>query len=151
MEKKKIIVLGSAGNLGMYFMDYLNDNIDFKKYEVIATGTKDEYPYEFYKGKYIKVDITKKEDFAKLPKENIHAVIDFAGILPAYLKKDDPNKYIDVNIKGTLNVLNYCVQAKVDRIAYTQTWADLNGYLKDKKPLKPDLLRKPIFVGDHAI
>ncbi len=151
MEKKKIIVLGSAGNLGMYFMDYLNDNLDFKKYEVIATGTKDEYPYEFYKGKYIKVDITKKEDFEKLPKENIHAVVDFAGILPAYLKRDDPNKYIDVNIKGTLNVLNYCVQAKVDRIAYTQTWADLNGYLKDKKPLKPDLLRKPIFVGDHAI
>lgn len=151
MEKKKIIVLGSAGNLGMYFMDYLNDNLDFKKYEVIATGTKDEYPYEFYKGKYIKVDITKNEDFEKLPKENIHAVVDFAGILPAYLKKDDPNKYIDVNIKGTLNVLNYCVQAKVDRIAYTQTWADLNGYLKDKKPLKPDLLRKPIFVGDHAI
>lgn len=151
MEKKKIIVLGSAGNLGMYFMDYLNDNLDLKKYEVIATGTKDEYPYEFYKGKYIKVDITKKEDFEKLPKENIHAVVDFAGILPAYLKRDDPNKYIDVNIKGTLNVLNYCVQAKVDRIAYTQTWADLNGYLKDKKPLKPDLLRKPIFVGDHAI
>lgn len=151
MEKKKIIVLGSAGNLGMYFMDYLNDNLDSKKYEVIATGTKDEYPYEFYKGKYIKVDITKKEDFEKLPKENIHAVVDFAGILPAYLKKDDPNKYIDVNIKGTLNVLNYCVQAKVDRIAYTQTWADLNGYLKDKKPLKPDLLRKPIFAGDHAI
>ena len=27
----------------------------------------------------------------------------------------------------------------------------MNGYLKDKKPLKPDLLRKPIFVGDHAI
>ncbi len=151
MEKKKIIVLGSAGNLGMYFMDYLNDNLDLKKYEVIATGTKDEYPYEFYKGKYIKVDITKNEDFEKLPKENIHAVVDFAGILPAYLKRDDPNKYIDVNIKGTLNVLNYCVQAKVDRIAYTQTWADLNGYLKDKKPLKPDLLRKPIFVGDHAI
>ena len=151
MEKKKIIVLGSAGNLGMYFMDYLNDNLDSKKYEVIATGTKDEYSYEFYKGKYIKVDITKKEDFEKLPKENIHAVVDFAGILPAYLKKDDPNKYIDVNIKGTLNVLNYCVQAKVDRIAYTQTWADLNGYLKDKKPLKPDLLRKPIFAGDHAI
>ena len=47
MEKKKIIVLGSAGNLGMYFMDYLNDNLDSKKYEVIATGTKDEYPYEF--------------------------------------------------------------------------------------------------------
>lgn len=151
MEKKKIIVLGSAGNLGMYFIDYLNEKLDMEKYEIIATGTKDEYPFEFYKGKYVKVDITKPEDFDKLPKENVQAVVDFAGILPAYLSKDDPNKYIDVNIKGTLNVLEYCKQVKADRIIYTQTWADLNGYLKEKKPLKPDLLRKPIHTGDHAI
>ena len=71
--KEKIIVLGSAGNLGMYFLDYLNDNLDMEKYEVIATGTKDHYPYEFYKGQYLQVDITKKEDFDKLPKESVYA------------------------------------------------------------------------------
>jgi len=151
MEKKKIIVLGSAGNLGMYFIDYLLKNLDQDKYEIIATGTKKEYPYEFYQGRYIKLDITNVEDFNNLPKDNVYAVVDFAGILPAYLKKDDPNKYIDVNIKGTLNVLEYCRKNKVDRIIYTQTWADLNGYLKDKLPLKPDWPRKPIFTGDHAI
>ncbi len=149
--KEKIIVLGSAGNLGMYFLDYLNNNLDMEKYEVIATGTKNHYPYEFYKGQYLQVDITKKEDFDKLPKESVYAVVDFAGVLPAYLSKDDPDKYIDVNIKGTLNVLEYCKTAKVDRIIYTQTWADLNGYLRDKKPLKPYLPRKPIYTGDHAI
>lgn len=151
MEKKKIIVLGSAGNLGMYFMDYLMSNLDIEEYEMIATGTREEYPFDFYKGKYVQVDITKKEDFEKLPKENVHAIVDFAGVLPAYLSKDDPNKYIDVNIKGTLNVLEYAREVKADRIIYTQTWADLNGYLKEKKPLKPDLLRKPIHTGDHAI
>jgi len=151
MEKKKIIVLGSAGNLGMYFMDYLNENLDMDNFEMIATGTKPEYPYEFYKGKYIQLDITKKEDFQKLPAENVYAVVDFAGVLPAYLEKDDPNKYVDVNVKGTLNVLEYCRENKVDRIIYTQTWADLNGYLKDKKPLKPEWPRKPIYTGDHAV
>lgn len=151
MEKKKIIVIGSAGNLGVYFIDYLMDNLNTEEYEIIATGTRKEYPYEFYKGKYISLDITRKEEFDRLPKENVYAVVDFAGVLPAYLEIDDPNKYIDVNIKGTLNVLEYCKQAKVDRIVYTQTWADLNGYLKDKKPLKPDWPRKPIFTGDHAI
>ena len=130
MEKKKILVLGSSGNLGMYFMDYLIQNLDSEKYEMIATGRKDEYPYKFYNGKYIKLDITKKEDFEKLPKENVYAVVDFAGVLPAYLEEDNPNKYIDVNIKGTLNVLEYCKNVKADRIIYTQTWADLNGYLK---------------------
>lgn len=151
MEKKKIIVLGSAGNLGMYFMDHLMKNLDTEKYEMIATGTKPEYPYEFYNGKYVKLDITNVEDFENLPKENVHAIVDFAGVLPAYLSKDDPNKYIDVNIKGTLNVLEYARKVKADRIIYTQTWADLNGYLKEKKPLKPNLLRKPIHTGDHAI
>lgn len=151
MEMEKIIVLGSAGNLGMYFMDHLMKNLDTEKYEMIATGTKDEYPFEFYNGKYVKLDITNVEDFENLPKENVHAIVDFAGVLPAYLSKDDPNKYIDVNIKGTLNVLEYARKVKTDRIIYTQTWADLNGYLKEKKPLKPDLLRKPIHTGDHAI
>ena len=61
MEKKKIIVLGSAGNLGMYFIDYLNENLDMNKYEIIATGRKERYPYDFYKGKYFQLDITKKE------------------------------------------------------------------------------------------
>ncbi len=149
--KEKIIVIGSSGNLGMYMIDYLLNNLDFNKYDIIATGTKKEYPFEFYNGEYIQLDITNPEDFNKLPKENVKAVIDFAGVLPAYLAKDDPHKYVDVNVTGTLNILEYCKEAKVERIVYTQTWADLNGYLKDKKPLKPEWNRKPIFKGDHAI
>lgn len=151
MNKKKIIVLGSAGNLGMYFIDYLIKNLNINEYEIIATGTKPKYPFDFYNGRYIQVDITKKEEFERLPREDVHAIVDFAGVLPAYLSKDDPEKYIDVNIKGTLNVLEYARRVQVDRIIYTQTWADLNGYLEEKKPLKPYLLRKPIHIGDHAI
>ena len=90
--KQKIIVLGAAGNLGMYFIDHLLNNLNMEQYEIIATGTKKEYPYEFYKGKYIQLDITCEEDFNKLPKDNVYAVVDFAGILTAYLKQDNPHK-----------------------------------------------------------
>ncbi len=148
--KKKIIVIGAAGNLGVYFIDYLNTFLDFEKYEIIATGTKNYYPYSFYSGKYFKLDITKKEDFNNLPLEDVFAVVDFAGILPAYYT-GNPQHYIDVNVTGTLNVLEYCVKANADRIIYMQTWADLNGYLKDGIPLEPNWLRKPIYYGDHAI
>lgn len=151
MNKKKIIVLGAAGNIGMYFISHLIENLDLEQYEIIATGTKEKYSFEFYNGIYIQLDIKNKKDFEKLPREDVYAVVDFAGLLPAYLEKDDPYKYIDVNITGTLNVLEYCREAKVDRILYTHTWAELNGYLKDKKPLKSDLPRKQIFKGDHAI
>lgn len=151
MKKEYIIVLGAAGNIGMYYIDYLLSNIDNSKYEIIATGLSDEYPYTFYDGTYIKLDITNKEDFRKLPKNHVKAVVDFAGILPAYDKDNNNEKYINVNTIGTLNVLDYCKSANVDRIIYMQTWADLNGYLKDKKPLKPYLDYKPIRTGDHAV
>ena len=151
MEKRKIVVFGSAGNLGKYFIDYLLNNLNKNEYEIISIGTKSEYPYSFYKGKYIQVDISRRSDFNKLPMENIYAIVDFAGVLPAYLKEDNPYKYIDVNITGTLNILEYCKEVKADRIIYTHTWAEMNGYLKEKKPLKPNLSRKPIYTGDHAI
>lgn len=151
MNKKKILVFGAAGNIGMYFIDHLLKNLDTNKYEIVACGTKKEYPYDFYDGEYIQIDITNKEDFNKLPTENVYSIVDFAGVLPAYLQIDDPYKYIDVNITGTLNILEYAKKNNVDRIIYTQTWADLNGYLKDKKPLEPYALRKPIFKGDHAV
>lgn len=149
--REKIIVLGSAGNLGMYFIDHLMQNLDQEKYEILASGTRPEYPFDFYHGDYVQLDVTKKEDFEKLPKQNVKAVVDFAGVLPAYLENDNPQKYVDVNVTGTLNVLEYCKQVNAERIIYTQTWSDLNGYLKDKKPLKPDWPRKPIRTGDHAI
>ena len=151
MNKKKIIVFGSAGNLGMYYIDYLQENLDLSEYEIIAAGTREKYPFKFYTGTYIQVDITNEKDFEKLPKENVYAIIDFAGVLPAYLEKDDPHKYIDVNVTGTLNILEYCRKVKADRIIYTHTWAELNGYLKEKKPLKPNVPRKPPYKGDHAI
>ena len=151
MGKKKIIVFGSTGYLGMYFIDHLVSNLDTKKYEIIATGRKDKYPYEFYKGEYIKLDITDKEGFDKLPKKDVYAIVDFAGVLPAYAANDNPYTYVDTNVTGTLNILEYAKKTKADRIIYMQSWADLNGYLKDKKPLKPDLPRKPIYTGDHAI
>lgn len=151
MEKKKIIVFGSAGNIGMYFIDHLLNNLDLNEYEIIAAGTRPKYPYKFYNGKYIQINILEEKDFDKLPDKNVYAIVDFAGVLPAYLEKDDPHKYVNVNINGTLNVLEYCRRVNADRIIYTHTWAELNGYLKDKKPLKPKMPRKPIYTGDHAI
>lgn len=149
--KQNIIVLGAAGNLGMYFIDYLQNNLDHEKYNIIACGTKEKYPFSFYEGEYVQVDITNPETFERLPQKDVLAVVDFAGILPAYAKDVTDQKYVDVNVSGTLNVLQYCKKVNAERIVYTQSWADLNGYLKDNEPLKPYSLRKPIFTGDHAV
>ena len=149
--KEKIIIIGANGNLGSNFVEYLLQNIDLNKYEIIATGRQENFINKNIDVQYIKVDITNVNDFKNLPDNSIKAVIDFAGILPAYTSIDNPEKYIDVNIKGTLNILNYCKLVNAERIMYMQTWADLNGYLKENEPLKPYLPRKLIYTGDHAV
>lgn len=149
--KESIIIIGANGNIGKYLVDYMVNHLDLSKYELIATGTSDEYKYSFYSGKYVKLDILKKDDFKRLPNKNVKAVIDLAGAVPAYLEKEDYQVYVDINVTGTLNVLEYCRSVGAERIVYTQTWADLHGYLEGNEPLKPYSARKPITKGDHAI
>ena len=80
---KKIIVLGATGNTGAYLIDYLFENIDKNEFEIIAAGRKKTNFFDRYGIKYFSVDISKKESLEILPKDNVHAVIFEAGILPA--------------------------------------------------------------------
>ena len=94
---KKIVVFGATGNIGAYFIDYCAKHLNASEYELIAVGRKNTTFFEEQGVKYCRVDITKAEDFDVLPKEDIYAVVNFAGLLPAYLKDYDPYKYINTN------------------------------------------------------
>ena len=50
--------------------------------------------------KYVSVDISKAEDFDKLPQEDVYAVIDLAAQIPSYMKGYQPEKYVQSNIMG---------------------------------------------------
>ena len=145
---KRILVFGATGNIGKYFIDYLLNHINFNEYEVVALGRKN----NIFDSRilYINVDITKKEDFLRIPTSNIYAIVNLAGILPAYTQEFDPNKYIDVNIVGSINILEFARFNNVNRIIYTQTWSDLAGYWGKEEILKPDMPRNLMYTGDHA-
>lgn len=146
---KKIIVFGATGNIGAYFVDYCKEYLD-KKYEVIAVGRKNT---DFFKKngiRYIQVDICKREDFEKLPQDDVYAVVNVAGLLPAYSKEYDPFAYVETNINGALRILEYARKNGADRILYTQTWAEMAGYWGKKEVLSPKLPRKLLYTGDHA-
>ncbi|MCR5113446.1 MAG: NAD(P)-dependent oxidoreductase [Acholeplasmatales bacterium] len=145
---KNIIVFGATGNIGVYLIDYLNENID-SEFKVYACGRRKTDFFKRYNIEYINIDITKKEDFNKLPKES-YAVVNLAGILPAYYKDFNPNTYIDTNITGAINILEYARSSNADRVLYTQTWADLEGYWGKEEVLKPDMPRNLSYTGDHA-
>lgn len=147
---KRIIVFGATGNTGMYFVDYCTRHLDKSEYEIIAVGRKNTSWFEENGITYKQVDISVEEDFKKLPQEDIYAIVNMAGILPAYLKGYDPFVYINTNITGGMRVLEYARKTNADRILYTQTWAEMAGYWGKEDVLSPKMERKLCYTGDHA-
>lgn len=148
---KKIIVFGASGDTGRYFVNYFLENYKGSKCQLVATGTRKTDYFKQFNIPYYIVDIAKKEDFLKLPQEEVYAVVDLAGIMPARMRGYDPYKYIDVNITGTLNVLEYCRKAGVDRILFAQSFGDIKDHAEENPLLTVDLPRKFSFTTDHTI
>ena len=68
MEKKKIIIFGATGNVGSYLTLYALNFFDKEKYEIITSGRRKTDFWIKQGVPYYSVDLTKAEDFEKLPK-----------------------------------------------------------------------------------
>ncbi len=147
---KKIVLFGATGNTGMYFADYCAKNLDKTKYELIAVGRKETNWFKDNSIEYKRVDISCAEDFKKLPQADVHAVVNLAGLLPAYLKEYDPFAYINTNVTGGMRVLEYARAVGADRVLYAQTWSEMAGYWGKNEVLSPTMERKLCYTGDHA-
>jgi UDP-glucose 4-epimerase len=148
-NKNIIVVLGATGTLGTYFTDYLSE----KGYKIFASGRRN-VNTEYYQSKGIEsasVDLTQKEDFKKLPQENVKAVVLISGAMPSRMEGYKPQTYIDVNITGTLNVLEYCRKTGAERLLFTQSHSDVAGYWNTGEYIKADAPRKLNYKGDHAV
>lgn len=150
MERKKIIIFGATGNVGSYLTLYATQFFDRDKYEVIASGRRKTDLWTRQGVPYYSVDLTIKEDFLKLPQENVHAVMLLAAQIPSYMDDYDGRKYLDSIVVGGFNVLEYCRKVKADRLLFTQTVFDVAEYSPDEI-IHPYV--KPYFsyTGDHAM
>ena len=149
-----IIIIGATGFIGMYTVDkFLEEG-----YEVLATG-RNPVMADMLKKKgvdCVNLDISKKEDFDKLPTENVEGVILLAGLLPANAKVDIENDenaddYIRINVIGTINVLEYCRKNKIRKLIATSSYADVFNSWKKGVALKEDEPRNFRYTGDHAV
>ena len=98
--KKKVIILGATGHVGSYMTLYAKDFFADKDLEVIASGRREKADvFSQMEVQYISVDMTKAEDFDKLPQENVHAVIQLAAEIPAYMDGYEPKKYLRAKLQ----------------------------------------------------
>lgn len=150
MKKSKIIIMGATGNTGSYLVDYACRFFDKDKYEIIASGRRKTDFFDRYQITYIQVDVTKEDDFAKLPTDNVHAVLLLSAQIPSYMDEYNPRKYLDSIVLGAFNTLEYCRINKVDRILFTQTVFDVSLYSHDTV-LRPQSTPNFSYKGDHAV
>lgn len=147
---KKIIVFGASGDTGRYFVEYFKRIYHENQYEILAAGTRNTDYFDKMEVPYYQIDITKKEEFRKLPKD-VYAVVDLAGAMPARMEGYNPYKYIDVNITGTLNILEFCRENHIDRILYAQSFGDIKDHAEMNPLLSVYMERKFSFTSDHTI
>lgn len=149
-----VIIIGATGFIGMYTVEkFLSEGID-----VFATGRNQNTVAKLKEWGVpcVPLDIAKKEEFAQLPTENVEAVILLGGLLPANCKVDidhdeNADEYINVNVIGTINVLEYCRKNNIKKMITCSSYADVAGAWKKGVALKETEPRDYKFTGDHAV
>lgn len=149
---KKVLVFGASGETGRYFVDYFLEHDNKHEFELIAIGNrKTTFFEEYFHIPYIQMNIVNKEDYARLPKEDVYAVVDLAGYMPARSDGDYVEKMLNVNLIGTMNILNYCVEVGADRILFAQSFGDILPHAANYPTLTVNLPRTFSMNTDHTV
>lgn len=148
-----IIVFGAAGFIGTYLIDQLTK----EGYRVVAADISESGAlyYEKLGIPYYRVDITDKASLNRMPAKDIEAVVNLACVQPANVSEDkyDPVDYIKVNVIGTLNLLDFCVRNRVNKIIYTCSHRNTQGMWKEREgtAIKEAEGRSIKYTGDYAM
>ncbi len=144
----KIVVFGATGGIGAYTILHLLESC---KYELVAVGQRkdDNGFFEKLGIPYYSVDVSNFTTFNVLPKENVVAVVNMAGLLPA--RGYDPRMYISSFTMGQLNVLEYMREIGCKKIIFAQTPADLWYLQNTEVPMPADAQRSFPPSTDHSI
>jgi len=115
-EARKVIITGSSGFLGRRLYDRLKDS-----YEVFG--------FDIERGQ----DIRREEDFRDLN-------ADYVIHLAALMRNVREETILDVNVNGTLNVLNFCrsIGTKLVFASSASVYGNAKPPVSEDSPLKPD-------------
>lgn len=140
---KKILVLGGSGSLGRGVIEQLRES-----QAITATYSSNEFSQP---GVIVRhADITNPESLENLGSD-FDSVVMIAGAMPATMAGYEPKRYIDTNITGTLNVLEYCRRSNIKKIIYIMTFSDVSHKFYNGIPIESDDSRGLTLTGDHAV
>jgi len=129
-----ILITGGCGFIGSYLVRRLIDLKNISR--IVVLDIKD---CEYENVDFIRMDIRDK-NIAYIM-HNIDIVIHLAALIDVRESVLNPNLYHDINVNGTLNILDSCIKNYVSKIIFTSSAAVYGNpmYLPidEKHPLNP--------------
>ena len=119
MKKIKSIVTGGAGFIGSHLVDKLVENGHYVTViDNLSTGRISNIGHHSTKNvKLVKADISKHKGLEKIFKNSSY-VFHLAGLADIVPSIENPGKYFDANVTGTLNILRACKNLKLKKLIY---------------------------------
>lgn len=112
----KVLVTGAGGFLGEYLTKLLLTN-GHEVLGLVHSPNKDIKP----EIKYIKFDITSENHYKKLKNHCFDTVIHNAAYVDFNDTLESFDHFINVNVRGTLNILDFCIENGVSNIIYSSS------------------------------
>ena len=129
MENKKILILGSSGFLGSHLVKFLLKNNEVVQFDMNPP------PQKITGSEFIKGSILDKTLVTSAMKD-VDIVYHFAAMTDIDIVNESPAQAIEVNIAGTSNVLEACVQEKIERFIFSSSvyvYSEFGGVYKSTK------------------
>ena len=129
MKNKKILILGSSGFLGTHLVEALYGNNDVIQFDLKPPNE------DLKKIKYFEGSILDKSLVSKAMK-NIEIVYHFAAMTDIDIVNNNPAQAIEINIAGTTNILECCVEQDIDRFIFSSSvyvYSNYGGVYKSTK------------------
>jgi UDP-glucuronate 4-epimerase len=144
VNPKKILITGVAGFIGFHLAKYLIK----KNYKVIGLDNLNNYYSPSLKKdrikilkkiskknfNFFKINISNHKSFYNLPKFEINYIFHLAAQAGVRYSLENPQKFIDSNITGFLNVINFAKTRKIKKI-FCASSSSIYG-LSNKFPYK---------------
>lgn len=142
MDYSRILVTGGAGFIGSHIVDrLLQEGFEVTVLDNLSTGRIANIKHHLNDKRFrmIEGDI-REEKVVRKALKGVEAVIHEAAISSVEESIKDPIKTNDVNLNGTLNLLNLSVKEGVKRFVFASSasiYGDLNPPLKEDSQPKP--------------
>jgi len=115
----RILVTGGAGFIGSHMADrLLEEGHDVIIVDNESTGRRSNVPAG---AKYVQADVTHLDQLKPVFARGLDAVFHIVGQVSLIRSYSDPTLDLRTNVEGTINVLQLCLQSRVQRLLYASS------------------------------